>query len=382
MQGMLSALRFAVFAVVAVVAAPTFAQDVAPTAPPGAVEREVRARLDAMRAVTPADAPRIDEINKKMDDTWKYFDTNRAKTLPVLRTELASELRKPDRSQFMMLVVAFYLYTNGDKIDREPAKAALFSVDSSAPIVRADLPQYFYFVHAVASEHDDRVLPLIDSVFLDKKVPLVIPEYALNLDPSLVCMLLYGAYGEGAEEHLQPFLQNPGRVRKVLEILIWIGSPSSNAAVVGAIRANRDLEVFARAMTFLMQSGGPEGRDILLKLDPAGLDPQSADALNKSRSHVQAVSATWYKGLLDRFPGVPTIQDADLRRKMAAAVKGTGGDQGLSPKAIYASNIPRDELIAGLTAARNTMLKHLYDQVLQDVRTTDTVINGLRFRDH
>lgn len=97
---------------------------------------------------------------------------------------------------------------------------------------------------------------------------------------------------------------------------------------------------------------------------------------------MQAVSATWYKGLLDRFPGVPTIPDAELRKKIAATAKGTGGDQGLSPRAIFASGIPRDELIAGLTAARNTMLKNLYDQVLQDVRTTDTVINGLRFRDH
>lgn len=381
MQGIWSALRLAAFAVVTVLSVPAFAQDVAAPAP-GSVEREVRSRLDMMRAVNAADVPRIEAINQQMDDTWGYFDTNRARALPVLRTELAAEVRRPDHSQFMLLVVGFYLYTNGERIDREAAKVALFAVDPAAPIVRANLTQYFYFVHAVAGEHDERILPLIDNAFLDKKVPLVIPEYALNLDESLTCMLLYGAYGEGAEEHLQPFLQNPARVRKVLEILIWIGSPKSDAAVVGAIRANRDIEVFARATAFLMQAGGPEGRDILLKLDPSQLDPQSAEALNKSRSHVTSVSASWYKGLLDRFPGVPTIPDADLRKKIAATVKGTGGDQGLSPKAIFASNIPRDELIFGLTAARNTMLRHLYDQVLQDVRTTDTVINGLRFRDH
>ncbi|HEY2629989.1 MAG TPA: hypothetical protein VGI57_12730 [Usitatibacter sp.] len=378
MQALWSALRFVAFVIAAALVAPAFAQD----KDPGSVEREVRARLDAMRSVQATDKARADEINRQMDDTWKYFDTNRAKAFPVLRTELAAEVRRPNHSPFMLLVAGFYLYTHGDKSDAELGKVALFAIDASAPVVRWNLPQYFYFVYAVASEHDSRVLPLIDSVFLDKKVPLVIPEYALNLDESLVCMLLYGAYGEGAEEHLQPFLQNPARVRKVLEILIWIGSPASNNAVLGAIRANRDLEVFARAMTFLMQSGGPEGRDILLKLDPAGLDPQSADALNKSRSHVEAVTAGWYKSLLDRFPGATTIPDAELRKRLAATAKGTGGDQALSPRAIYASGIPRDELIAGLTAARNTMLQHLYDQVLQDVRTTDTVINGLRFRDH
>jgi len=372
---MWNSLRLAAFAIAACIAVPALAQA-------GPVEQEVLKRLDAMRAVQAVDKARIDEVNRQMDDTWKYFDTNRAKSLPVLRNELSGEIRRPGHSQFMMLVTGFYLYTHGDASDAELAKTALFAIDASTPIIRLNMPQYFYFVHAVASEHDERILPLIDAVFLDKKVPLVIPEYALNLDESLTCMLLYGAYGEGAEEHLQPFLQNPARVRKVLEILIWIGSPASNTAVLGAIRASRDIEVTARATAFLMQAGGPEGRDILLKLDPAGLDPQSADVLNKSRSHVQAVSAGWYKGLLDRFPGATTMPDAELRKRLAATAKGTAGDQALSPRAIFASNIPKEELIAGLVASRNTMLMHLYDQVLQDVRTTDTVINGLRFRDH
>jgi hypothetical protein len=241
---------------------------------PSPVEMEVRTRLDAVRAVKPTDP--ADAVGKQMDDIWKYFDANRAKALPVLRSEIAAEEHRPNRSAFMLLVTGFYLYTHGDKTDREPAKAALFSIDSTLPIIRANLEQYFYFVHAVASEHDERVLTLIDAAFLDKKVPLVVPEFALNLDESLTCVMLYGAYGAGAEEHLKAFLQNPARVRKVLEILIWIGTPVSNDDVLGAIRMNRDLEVFARATAFLMQSGGPAGRAIMQKLDPAALDPQSA----------------------------------------------------------------------------------------------------------
>ena len=372
MQATWNAPRLAAFIVATVLALPVLAQA------PRPVEQEVRTRLDAMRAVKPTDP--ADVVGKQMDDIWKYFDANRAKALPILRTELQAEEHKPTKSAFMLLGAGFYLYTHGEKTDGEAAKTALFAIDSTSPIIRANLEQYFYFVHAVAAEHDERVLPLIDAAFLDKKVPLVIPEFALNLDESLVCVMLYGAYGEGAEAHLQPFLQNPARVQKVIEILIWIGSPSSNNAVLGAMRANRSLDVFARATAFLMQSGGPEGKAIMQKLNPADLDPQVAEALNKSRQHIEAVSGAWYKSIFDRMGGAATIPDAELRKRLAATASGKGRDESLSPRAIYASGIPNDELIATLTATRNTMLQHVYDQVLQDVRTTDMVLNAVRFR--
>jgi len=370
----MSTLRLAALIVVAALATPVFAQA------PGPVEQEVRSRLEAMRAVRPTDS--AEAVGKQMDDIWKYFDANRAKALPILRAAILAEEHRPDKSPFMLLGTGFYLYTHGDKIDREPAKVALFAVDSSSPIIRANLEQYFYFVHAVAIEHDERVLPLIDAVFLDKKLPLVIPEFALNLDESLVCVMLYGAYGEGAEAHLQPFLQNPARSQKVIEILIWIGSPASNTAVLGAIRANRNLDTFARGTAFLMQAGGPEGKSIMQKINPADLDPASAEALNKSHQHIDVVSGAWYKSIFDRMGGAATIPDADIRRRLAATAAGKGRDESLSPRAIYASGIPRDELILLLTATRIAMLQHVYDQVLQDVRTTDMVINALRLRDH
>ena len=381
MKAIRMSLRIAALAIAASAAVPALAQD------PNSTEGQVRARVEAMRAVVvapgaPRDPARIEAITKQMDDTWQFFDSNRAKALPVLRAELAAEVRRPGRNPFVLLGVGFYLYTHGDKADREPAKAALFDIDSTAPIIRWNYEQYFYFVHSVAAEHDERILPLLDAAFLDKGAPLVIPEYALNLDESLVCVLLYGAYGPGAEQHLASLLTDPARVRRAIEVLIWIGSPASNAAVVQAMKANPGLETFARATAGLMQAGGPEGRDILLNMDSTKLDPQSAEALGKSRSHVQAVSYAWYKSIVDRMPGAAAMPDAELRKRLQAAASGRGPNEGLSPRAIFASAIPREELIAGLAATRDAMLQHVYDQVLQDVRTTDMMINGLRYRDH
>lgn len=377
MQGMWNWVRLVAFAIAAVLAVPAAAQDA------GAVDREVRARVAALRALQPgADPARLEANTRQMDDNWKYFDSNRAKALPVLRSELAAEVAKPDRNNLVLLGLGFYLYTHGDRADSEPARAAAFAIDPAAPIIAQNLEQYFYFVHAIAAEHDARVLPLIDKAFLDRRVSLVIPEYALNLDEGLVCMLLYGAYGYGAEAHLQPFLKDPARVRKTIEILVWLGTPASNAGVLDAMMSARNIEVFARGTAFLMQSGGPEGRRMMLDLDASQLDPQSAEALAKSRSHIEAISGAWYKSVFDRLPGAAAVPDAELRKRLAATAAGKARDESLSPRAIYASGVAREELIENLTLSRNVMLQELYDQVLQDVRTTDMVINGLRFRDH
>ena len=370
--------RFARLIAALIVAAAPLA---APAQEPGSVEREVRARMDALRAIQPGgDQARLEANNRKMDETWKYFDANRARALPVLRTELAAEITRPDHNNLVLLGGGFYLYTHGDKTDRDPARNALFAIDPAAPIVRWNMEQYFFFVHAVSIDRDPRILGLIDRAFLDRKVELVIPELALNLDESSVCMFLYGAYGDGAEAHLQPFLKDPKRVRKTLEILIWIGTPASNAVVFDTLKANRDIEVFGRATAFLMQNGGPEGRQLMLSVDPATLEPKSAEFYSKGRPHIEAVSEQWYKGLFDRFQGTAKLSDADVRQKLAAMKAGRGRDESLSPKAIYTSGIPRDELIGELMAARAAMLRQLYDQSLDDVRMTNMMINGLRFR--
>ena len=119
----------------------------------------------------------------------------------------------------------------------------------------------------------------------------------------------------------------------------------------------------------------------MLELDPTQLDTKTADFYSKARPHIEAISAQWYRGLFERFGGATTIPDAELRKRIAALKAGRGRDESLSPRAIFASAVARDELISGLVAARFAMLSNIYDQALDDVRTTNMVINGLRFRD-
>ena len=357
-------------ALAAGVALPALAQD---------AERDVSRHVEALRAMQ-ADAARSDEYNREMDDAWKDFDARKAKSLPLLRATLIAETKRSDPSPMVLLDIGYYLYTHGAAIDKDAALAALFAVDPRAPIVRHNQQQLFYFTLSVASDRVPRVLDFIDRAFLENDVQVVIPPNGLTLDAVLTSVFLYGVYGEGAESHLWPVLKDPKWERRALEVLIWIGTPASNGAVRDAIYQHRDYETFARATAFLMQDGGPGGRDIMLAIDAKALDPQAAQFYDVSRPRVEASNFAWYKGLFERSPGPDKIPDAELRKQLAAMPAHSRPGEPLAPKAIFASTLPREELVKLLVSARHAMFERVSDEALGDVKTTNMLLNGLRYK--
>ncbi|HST01575.1 MAG TPA: hypothetical protein VLJ84_07940 [Usitatibacter sp.] len=343
------------------------------------VERGVSRHVEALRAMQP-DPARSDEYNREMDDAWKDFDAHPAKSLPILRSTLIAETKKAEPSAMVLLDIGYYLYTHGSAIDKDAALAALFAVDTRAPIVRHNQQQLFYFTLSVANDRVPRVLDFIDRAFLESDVQVVIPPNGLTLDAVLTSVFLYGVYGEGAESHLWPVLKDPKWERRALEVLIWIGTPASNNAVRDAIYQYRDYETFARATAFLMQDGGPAGRDIMLAIDPQQLDPQAAQFYAVSRPRVESANYAWYKGLFERSPGPEKIPDAELRKQLASMPAHARPDQPLAPKAIFASTLPREDLVRMLLAARHAMFERVSDEALGDVKTTNMLLNGLRYR--
>ena len=342
-------------------------------------ESRVSRHVEALRAMQP-DRARSDEYNREMDEAWKDFDAHPAKSLPLLRSTLIAETRKSDPNAMVLLDIGYYLYTHGAAIDKDAALAALLAVDPRAPIVRHNQQQLFYFTLSVANDHVPRVLDFIDRAFLENDVQVVIPPNGLTLDAVLTSVFLYGVYGEGAEAHLWPVLKDPKWERRALEVLIWIGTPASNNAVRDAIYQYRDYETFARATAFLMQDGGPGGRDIMLSIDPKGLEPQAAQFYDVSRPRVEASNYAWYKGLFERSPGPEKIPDADLRKELAGMPAHSPSGEPLAPKAIFASALPREELVKLLLAARHAMFERVSDEALGDVKTTNMLLNGLRYR--
>jgi hypothetical protein len=351
-----------------------------PASDAAGTEKQTLAYVERLRAVKPAtDAKSAQQYNRQLEEAWKFFVANRREVSLTLRRQLALELKKTARNDFILLDLGYFLYVHGEPADKEIAKAAFFALNPRAEIVRFNQQELFQFAHEVAADGDDRVLPLIDAAFLRDRVTIRIPERNLRLDETAVCVFLYGAYGNGAEAHLRRLLADKAVTRKVLDILVWIGSPESNAAARSAMHA-ADHETFVRAATFLMTMGGPQGRWLLLGVNPRELDARTREYYAKIR---RPVEETTFLELRKRFGDGETqrIPDEELKTRIAAMNAGYGRDLRVSPAAILDSGLPREFLIEQLTRTRGLLLRRAAAEVPADVQRTNAILNALRYRE-
>jgi hypothetical protein len=369
-------------------ATPAAAPASAPASEPAAIEKQTLAYVERLRGVKPAtDAKSAEQYNRQLEEAWKFFLANRKAVSLTLRRQLTLELGKTARNDFILLDLGYFLYIHGEPADKEIAKTALFALNPRAEIMRFNQQELFQFAHEVASEGDDRVLPVIDAAFLRQSVTLRIPERGVTLDEKAVCVFLYGALG-GAEAHLRRLLADKAVARKVLDVLIWIGSPESNADARSAMAAG-DPEVFVRAATFLMTMGGPQGRWLILGLNPKELDARNREYYGKMRKPAEE---TTFQALRKRF-GAPgsmaragdeepaRMPDEELKKRIAAMNAGYGSDLRVSPAAILDSGLPREFLIEQLTRTRGVLLRRPTPEVAADVQRTNALINALRYRE-
>jgi hypothetical protein len=328
-----------------------------PLAP--AIERQAQEYVEKMRAIKPAtDARQAAEYNKQLEEAWKFFIAN-PEVIAVLRRVLAREVGLPQRNDFLLLDLGYYLHERGAPADRELAKSALYSLDPMAPILRFNQQEFFQFTQSVAATRDARVLAFIDRAFLREQIAVRFPEAGLTLDPTTACAFLYGAYGEGVEAWLKPKLHTPvsdrDLARRVLDILGWTGSPASNPDVKNVlIGAPHDYETFVRTTNFLMNAGGPQGRSIVLAVQANDLDVWTRSYYDKIHGPARAVT---FVRLRENLVSIP------------------------SAKEILDSERPRADLIAELTKKRNNLFRTITKESIAEIQRTNALINALRYRD-
>src|SRR6266702_623127 len=221
------------------------------------LEQETLTQLNLIRAIQ---AGRTEgtyaAYNKQMDAAWQFFAANKPQVLPILRSQLKAELAREQPSDLVLLDIGFFLNENEAGEGKSLARDALFRLNPRSPIIEANHKELFEFIHTVAQDHDPRVLDLIDSEFLSSDQKIFVPQHALELDGTLACVFLYGAYGEDSERALRARLRDRSAVKRVLEVLAWLGSPDSVQAVGDALSASPNYETFSRVTSFMMQAGG------------------------------------------------------------------------------------------------------------------------------
>lgn len=344
------------------------------------VEEETLAHLGRIRAMkADADAKTIESYNKTMDEAWKFFNANKTSVLPVLRRELKSELLSERPNYMILLNIGFFIRLQPEPVDKELGRTTLLRIDPSAPIMRQNQPLFFHFAHQVASDQDTQILPFLDKAFLKKGVTAYLPQHSLKLDETLVCVFLYGIHGRTSEQHLRSLLGDQDSVKRILEILVWLGSPQSVPAVQKVMMASRDYETFARGTAFMMRAGGPQGRSFMLSINPKDFDAKSQQYYGQVRNHIEAFSFQTLKRQFSGHGG-SVLTDEELKQRLAAMYENYGKDKDTQPGAIFDSGLPEDFLISELQGIRSRIFYRLSDEALDDVQMTNAILNTLYFK--
>ena len=329
--------------------------------PTAAVEKRTNELLDKMRAVKAAkDRKQAEQYNRDLQDAWKYFAANPS-SVHVLRRALAREMTlQRGRNDFLLLDLGYFLHERGQPGDRELARNALFALDPAAEVIKFNQQELFQLTQAVAASRDARTLAFIDRAFLRPGLAVRIAEADLSLDASLTAGYLYGAYGDGAEAHLLAMLKTPvtdkALVRRVLEILSWIGTPASNQAVKNILLgASHDTDTFIRTATVLMGAGGPQGRAIMMAVPPDDLDIWTAAYYEKIAARVRTTTFYSLRSQLESDKESARVLDSD------------------KPRADLVTQLYDDRLKVFRTAPTRANVA--------EIQRLNSVLNALRYRD-
>ena len=345
------------------------------------VEQETLTHVANLKAIKSGQPQAtIQTYNKQMDEAWKFFYANKAKVLPVLQSQLKDELTSAQPNDLVLLDIGMFVYKNGGDEGKKLGGDALQKLNPHSPLIQANFQELFDFTYSLARDRDPRALPIVDAVFLPSNQEVFVPQHALRLDGTLVCVFLYGASGTDVDNRLREKLADKALDKRVLEILTWLGSPASLPDVRKTVLASPDYETFSRATTYMMRTAGPEGRNYMLGVDAHRLDAESQKYLAQILPGVRATSFKAFKHELENLPGDTKLNDAEVETRLQAMIKNAGRDDRTSPLAILNSGLPAETLIDELVKVRSSTLHRLSNEALGDVEITNYLINALRYR--
>lgn len=352
-------------------------------ASPAAAETEadVIKQVNVFREIKPSsDSAVLADYNKRMDTAWKFFDANKTLALPILSRVLDEETKLAKPNQLVLLDLAHFLARQNDPKQTQLALSAFLVIDPDTEIIKANFQDLFLLAHRLAAERDPRLLPQFDRLFLVGENKVAVPQHAMTLDSTLICVFLYGKYGDGAIPHLDAKLEHSSQRLRVMEILVWLGSYQSLPKIQSVMRIHKDFSTFARGTSFMMEVGGKEGRAAMLAIKPQDLDAETRKYLEQIQG---AITASSYSAMEKRFAGMPgykSIKDDELQTQLTKLYEDYGRNSVLHPLHVLKSALPTEVLIKVLARSRTRAFYRISNEALTDVKMTSAVINTLRYR--
>lgn len=344
------------------------------------IGKEIQSNVDALRSFKPPESgAALDRFSENLDKAWRLYEANSAEAIPILRSQLTAELARPQPNSLILLDLGFFL-AGHDEASLSLARDALMKIDVKDPGIVVSANSLFYFTHRLAPKRDLGMLDWIDKAFLRNRVTVVVPQHAMTLSADSTCIFLYGLYGEGAEAHLLPLLNDPAVRLSVLRVLFVMGTPDSVPAITSTLSPEQPVAEFEEALGNLVGNGGPRGREVILALDPAHYPEQHRTILERSREFMASISYEKLKARFEPSDGAPKLSETELLARLEAMRNNYGIDDTLSAQAILSSSLPPETLIKQLEAIRTVTFNRVSDEAMHDVAMTNALLMALRYR--
>ena len=343
---------------------------------------ETKKRLQIVRSVSlnPTKSD-INKYNLKRSKIWNFFLTSKRITLPILERELKAEIEKKDKNDFFLLEVGHFLFLQGSTVQKNKAVQALYSIDASKISKSFNFNKLFNFTYRVSKERYPGILAFIDGAFLSKvKQRVVISKGSVNLDNTMICVFLYGAYGPDSENHLLKSISNPLNKQRVIEVLTWVGSEQSVIQVKKTISQETDYALLTSALTYLLQNGGSEGLQVVRELNTNKFDKDLRNFYDRIQKAARMMSLESLTARYSRHPGKLEYSDQELKLRLSHMYDNGRLDRQLNPLAIINSKLPKHVLLLELGKIRHKIFSKISNQGIGDIQFINALMNTIQFR--
>jgi hypothetical protein len=363
------------FACVAVISNAAWAEEDA--------QKAARRHLDGLRGVqvTKGKAA-LNALNKKMDDAWTFIKGH-PEGIALVQEELAKAITAPKPDQFFLLDMAYLSVDTLGAKALEPATAALERIDPASGIIQANKEELFHFIMKMGElgASSGQYLAQLDRIYLqhEESLDYFKAPHVVRFVPFDVRCMVYGACGSAAADHLAALLPASKSPARILQVLSAIGSEANVPGAKAAMKAGADYDVISAGLTFMMQLGGPSGREAVLALDQAKFSGKARAFLAQTRPAVEAVNFDAFVATLTKLDP-KSVSDEKLQTLLDKMEANDGADDETPPAAMVKSGLATDALLTQLKRIRARSFRRQNNHVLEELPITNMVINALQFK--
>src|SRR6202049_3177203 len=348
----------------------------------GVTSASVKAALAAMRGVhiEGLSQPQIDVINTRLDRAWKTVEALGLAAIPVVRVALVAETARAGKPDYFFLFDASHLLSTLDSQNQWDAIApALARIEPDDATIRANTDPYFPLCHQLAQTGRPDALSALLPFLRVKEAVVFLPQHDLTLNPTLMCVFLFGSFGPSAEDTLLERLEShPGERARILEILGWVGTAKSFGPVSKVYTPQQSYDMLLRAFSVLISLGGEPGRRFLLETRVAAMDEKFRGYSAHGQSSLLIPGFEYNACQLTKLShedSTKLLSRAELDHLLAQMDANYGKEDVITAMTVLLSAAGCD--VPALIHIRSRMLFRLSDEALDDAKEIGILINAL-----